>query len=89
MVNHVVARDELESFTLAMAEKIAGKPGFALKLAKEAVNKTLDMQGQMNAIDQAFSLHHLAHTQNFRLYGWGMDPGTAPELSKSSHGKKG
>jgi enoyl-CoA hydratase len=88
MVNHVVPRDDLESFTLAMAEKIAAKPSFALKLAKEAVNKTLDIQGQMNAIDQAFSLHHLGHTQNFRLYGWGMDPGTSPELAKSSHGKK-
>ncbi len=81
MVNHVVERDELESFALAMAQKIATKPSFALKLAKEAVNKTLDIQGQMNAIDQAFSLHHLCHTQNFRLYGWGMDPTNAPSLA--------
>jgi enoyl-CoA hydratase len=81
MVNHVVPRDDLESFTLAMAQKIAAKPGFALKLAKEAVNKTLDIQGQMNAIDQAFSLHHLCHTQNFRVYGWGMDPTNIPALA--------
>jgi len=87
MVNHVVPRDELDSFTLEMASKIAQKPSFALKLAKEAVNKTLDIQGQMNAIDQAFSLHHLGHTQNFRLYGWGMDPGNSPKLAQSSHGK--
>lgn len=82
MVNHVVPRGELEDFTLAMARKIAAKPGFALKIAKEAVNKTLDIQGQMNAIDQAFTLHHLCHTQNFRVYGWGMDPTNIPGLAK-------
>jgi enoyl-CoA hydratase len=81
MVNHVVPRDELESFTLAMAERIATKPSFALKIAKEAVNKTLDIQGQANAIDAAFSLHHLCHTQNFRLFGWGMDPTNIPSLA--------
>jgi len=81
MVNHVVERSELESFTLSMATKIAQKPGFALKLAKEAINKTLDIQGQMNAIDQAFSLHHLCHTQNFRLFGWGMDTTNIPKVA--------
>ncbi|KHK90137.1 enoyl-CoA hydratase [Novosphingobium malaysiense] len=82
MVNHVVPRSDLEDFTLAMAQKVASKPSFALKIAKEAVNKTLDIQGQMNAIDQAFTLHHLCHTQNFRLFGWGMDPTSVPGLAK-------
>jgi enoyl-CoA hydratase len=81
MVNHVVETEELADFTLAMARKIAAKPAFALKLAKEAVNKTLDIQGQANAIDAAFSLHHLCHTQNFRVYGWGMDPTNVPSLA--------
>lgn len=81
MVNHVVEPEDLEAFTLAMAEKIAGKPSFALKLAKEAINKTLDIQGQANAIDQAFSLHHLCHNQNFRVFGWGMDPTHVPSLA--------
>jgi enoyl-CoA hydratase len=82
MVNHVVAEDQLASFTLEMAKKIAAKPAFALKLAKEAVNKTLDIQGQANAIDAAFSLHHLCHSQNFRVFGWGMDPTNVPSLAK-------
>ena len=82
MVNHVVERADLDEFALAMARKIAGKPAFALKLAKEAVNKTLDIQGQMNAIDAAFYIHHLGHTQNFRLFGWGMDPTSVPSLAK-------
>lgn len=83
MVNHVVELEELESFTLAMARKIAAKPAFALKLAKEAVNKTLDIQGQMNAIDQAFSLHHLCHQQNFRLFGYGMDTSNLPAMASA------
>ena len=81
MVNHVVERAELDDFALAMAQKIAGKPAFALKLAKEAVNKTLDIQGQMNAIDQAFSLHHLCHNQNFRKFGYGMDTSNLPKVA--------
>jgi enoyl-CoA hydratase len=83
MVNHVVLPEELEAFTLAMAQKIAEKPSFALKLAKEAVNKTLDIQGQMNAIDQAFSLHHLCHQQNFRLFGYGMDTSNLPSMASA------
>ena len=83
MVNHVVELEELEGFVLDMAEKIARKPAFALKLAKEAVNKTLDIQGQMNAIDQAFSLHHLCHQQNFRLFGYGMDTSNLPAMASA------
>ncbi len=82
MVNQVVERDALQDYALAMAQKIATKPAFALKLAKEAVNKTLDIQGQMNAIDAAFYIHHLGHNQNFRLFGWGMDPTNVPSLAK-------
>lgn len=81
MVNHVVERDALEDFTLAMAQKIAAKPAFALKLAKEAINKTADIQGQASAIDAAFSLHQLCHNQNFRVFGWGMDPTHVPSLA--------
>ncbi|HEX7855414.1 MAG TPA: enoyl-CoA hydratase [Sphingobium sp.] len=81
MVNHVVPRDNLGDFTLAMAQKIATKPTFAIKLAKEAINKTVDLQGQANALDAAFYLHHLGHSQNFRVYGWGMDPTNVPSLA--------
>lgn len=83
MVNHVVPPEELEQFVLDMAKKIAGKPAFALKLAKEAVNKTMDIQGQQNAIDQAFTLHHLCHQQNFRLFGYGMDISNLPSMASA------
>jgi len=83
MVNHVVDREAMDEFALNMALKIAGKPAFALKLAKEAVNRTLDIQGQTNAIDQAFSLHHLCHNQNFRKFGYGMDPSNLPSFASA------
>jgi len=83
MVNHVVPLDALQDFALARAVKIAAKPAFALKLAKEAVNKTLDIQGQQNAIDQAFSLHHLCHQQNFRMFGYGMDTSNLPAMASA------
>jgi len=81
MVNHVVKREELGDFALEMAKKIAQKPAFALKLTKEAINKTLDIQGQSNAIDAAFSLHHLCHSQNFRVFGYGMDTSNLPSMA--------
>ena len=69
MVNHVVARDELEDFTLALAAKIARQDPFALKLAKRSVNHALDAQGQAQAIDYAFAVHHLAHTHHRAVGG--------------------
>jgi len=61
MVNHVVPGDELMDFSLAMAGRIAEKPAFALKLAKLAVNQTLDAQGFQIAQQQAFGLQHIGH----------------------------
>ena len=40
-------------FVLALAQKIAAKPSFALKLTKEAVNRSVDVMGQPAAIEQA------------------------------------
>ena len=64
MVNHVVAPDELGTFTLDLAGRIASKPSFALKAAKQSVNAALDAQGQPQAIDTAFQIHHLTHLRN-------------------------
>jgi enoyl-CoA hydratase len=78
MVNRVVPRAELTAAVLAMAEKIAAKPAFAVKLAKEAVNRTLDTMGQSNAIDQAFGLHQLCHAHNQIRFGMLIDPAGLP-----------
>ncbi len=75
MVNHVVPAAELREFTLAMAQRIALRPSFALKLAKESVNQTLEAQGQWTALRAAFSMQHLAHAHNQIKFGMIVDPG--------------
>jgi enoyl-CoA hydratase len=75
MVNHVVPGDELRSFTMSMAGRMALRPSFALKLAKESVNQTLEAQGQWTALRSAFSIQHLAHAHNRVKFGIPVDPG--------------
>ena len=61
MVNKVVPRENLEEVTLTLARKIAARPAFAVRMAKMAVNQTLDAQGFATAQQSAFNLHHLGH----------------------------
>ncbi|MCG6205127.1 enoyl-CoA hydratase [Rhodopseudomonas sp. HC1] len=83
MVNHVVPAAELSAFTLALAQRIAAKPAFALKMTKEAVNRSVDIQGQPAAIDQAFALHQLCHAHNLQEFGMIVDPsGLHPSVRK-------
>ncbi|MET9214710.1 MULTISPECIES: enoyl-CoA hydratase [unclassified Nocardia] len=74
MVNHVVPLDELSSFTLRLAERIAEKPLFALKLAKESVNVAQDNQGRATAMQTSFAYHQLCHSHNQQLHGLPIDP---------------
>jgi enoyl-CoA hydratase len=74
MINRVVPATDLDAATMTMAAKIATKPGFALKLAKESVNQTLEAQGQYNAFRAAFSLQHLGHANNQLRFGMSIDP---------------
>jgi enoyl-CoA hydratase/carnithine racemase len=78
MVNRVVPREELAAATLALAEKIATKPAFALKATKQAVNHVQDVQGRRNAQMHVFSLHHLLHAHNELVYGVPVDPNGLP-----------
>jgi enoyl-CoA hydratase/carnithine racemase len=88
MVNHVVPKAELPSFVLALAQKIAAKPSFALKLTKEAVNRSVDVMGQPAAIDQAFALHQLCHAHNLQEFGMVVDPaGLHPSVRKPAQVK--
>lgn len=83
MVNHVVPSGELSSFTLGLAQKIAEKPLFALKLAKEAVNAAQDAQGRNAAMQTAFALHQLAHSHNMQVHGMLIDPtGISPAVRR-------
>lgn len=74
MVNHVVPNTELGEFTLKLAQRIAQKPMFALKLAKEAVNSAQDAQGRTAGMQTAFALHQLAHSHNMQVHGMAIDP---------------
>jgi enoyl-CoA hydratase len=74
MVNKVVEAANLDLATLQMAQIIAQRPGFALKLAKESVNQALEAQGQYTAMKAAFSLQHLGHANNRLRFGMPIDP---------------
>jgi enoyl-CoA hydratase len=75
MVNQVVPAAELRETALALARRIARRPSFALKLAKESVNQALEAQGQWSALRAAFSIQHLAHAHNRARFGIPVDPG--------------
>ena len=79
MVNHVVPRDGLASFTEELAAKIAEKPLFGLKMTKEAINQTLDAQGQWTALQSVFTMHTLAHTHWREVGGTGLYLGEGAE----------
>jgi len=64
MINRVVPRAELDSETLAIAERIAEKPRFGLALAKRAINQAEDRMGLRDTMDSVYGLHHLAHAHN-------------------------
>lgn len=73
MVNHIVAPDELTTFTLGLAQRIAEQPLFALRLAKEAVNAAQDAQGRVQAMQTSFALHQLSHAHNQVIGGQLLD----------------
>ncbi len=74
MVNRVVPKAELESATLALAQQIAQRPSFALRLAKLAVNNTQDAQGRPAALTAAFAMHHIGHSHCMEVFGLPVDP---------------
>jgi enoyl-CoA hydratase len=45
-----------------------------LRLAKMAVNASLDAQGQWNAVQSAFAMHHIGHANARIVHGTPIDP---------------
>jgi enoyl-CoA hydratase len=78
MVNHVVPRADLTTFVTTLAKRIAARPLFALKLAKEAVNAAQDAAGRSSAMQTAFALHQLCHSHNMQVYGQLIDADFTP-----------
>jgi enoyl-CoA hydratase len=70
MVNKVVPRDELDSQTRELAQQIAQMNPFALRMAKRAVNQTLDIQGFSTAVQAVFDAHQLGHGNALVETGW-------------------
>lgn len=79
MVSRVFARDRLADGALELALKIAGKPSFALKMAKEAINQSQDAAGRRMAMLQSFSIHQLCHSHWRNIYGIPVYPEGLPE----------
>jgi enoyl-CoA hydratase len=70
MVNRIVPRAELDSATRELALEIAQKHPFALRMAKRAVNQTLDIQGFTSAVQAVFDIHQLGHGNALSETGW-------------------
>lgn len=69
MVNKVVPLDDLMDETMQLANRISKADPFALRMAKRAVNHTMDVQGYTNAIDACFDMHHFGHTRARTITG--------------------
>lgn len=82
MVNQVVPAETLREYALDMGNRIAQRPSFALKLAKQSVNQTLDAQGFWTSQQAAMSLHHLGHSHNQEMFGQRVDPSGFPAAVK-------
>jgi enoyl-CoA hydratase len=88
MVNQIVPREKLADAALEMAQKIAKKSLFALKLTKDAVNAAEDAQGRAQAMQTSFALHQLAHTHWLGLHGMLIDPSALPPETAKALGAR-
>jgi enoyl-CoA hydratase len=59
----------LPDFTMGLAQRIAKTDPWALRMAKRAVNHTLDTMGFSTAIASCFDMHHLGHTRALAATG--------------------
>ena len=87
MVNHVVPRAELESFTLAMARRIAKRPLIGLRLAKLACNQSLDAQGQTALLQSAMGWQQVGHANARLVHGMPVDPAGAETIRREARGE--
>lgn len=84
MVNHVVARADLTTFTSDLAARIAQRPSMGLRLAKQSVNQALDAQGFYTALQAAMSLQQLGHANNEIVHGRAVDPAGSEVIKREA-----
>ena len=87
MVNHVVPRPELTSFTQQMAARIAQRPSMGLRLATQSVNQAQDAQGLWTALQSSMGLQQLWHANNQIVHGMIVDPSGADIIRKEAKEK--
>lgn len=74
MVSRVTDDDSLSAVTLELAERIARRPPFGLRIAKASVNHALDVQGLVTSAQGAFALHQVGHAHNMVRFGEIIEP---------------
>lgn len=72
-VNHVVSRDELDTFTVELANRIARQDPFVASMIKRSVNEMQDHQGFRTAVTAAHSTYMQMETAT-RIAAGGRDP---------------
>ncbi|HSV79525.1 MAG TPA: enoyl-CoA hydratase [Ramlibacter sp.] len=61
MVNVVCSAARLDEETLALAQRVAKAPPFALQILKKSLNRSVDVQGMRHALSAHFDVHQLSH----------------------------
>lgn len=84
MVSHVVPRDQLSARTLELAQDIASKNPFTMKLVKQAVNFAQDQMGRKASMDHAFHLHQIGHMQALLVHGTPIDLDSLPPAMRAN-----
>lgn len=87
MVNHVVPRERLEAFTLDMAERIARRPLFGLRLAKLACNQSQDAQGLSTGLQAAMGWQQVGHANARLVHGMPVDPAGGETIRREARGE--
>ncbi|MGJ7544566.1 enoyl-CoA hydratase [Variovorax sp. LT1R16] len=82
MVNRVTANDRLDEDTMALAQRIAQAPPFALQILKKSLNRSVDVQGMRQALSAHFDVHQLSHVSE--EYRRTKDAGLASAILKGA-----
>jgi enoyl-CoA hydratase len=84
MVNHVVPREQLSAKTLELAETIAARNPFTMKLVKQGMNFAQDQMGRKAAMEFGFHLHQIGHMQAMLTNGFPIDIDSLPPAMRAT-----
>jgi len=84
MINHVVPRADLTARTLELAETIASKDPFTMKLIKQAMNFAQDQMGRKATVDYGFHLHQIGHMQAMLTSGFPINIASLPPAMRAN-----